>query len=186
MLTQEILASSAELLGLTETKQLINSATSETEQQILKDAQVERLLSLCQFALQELCTNYLPFVNDCDLQSSNKIIPLGSLANFIRLKSVTQNGKVAKYKIINRNLVFDEDDCYTISYYTYPKLTSLFEELDFLDQYGPEVAVYALCAYYALATGRFTEFETFHEQYSERALSIRDLRIFELPQRRWV
>ena len=57
--------------------------------------------------------------------------------------------------------------------------------IDFLDNYSPDAIVLGLSAYYALAHGMFEEFKELHERYVSKAESLKDLKIFELPSRRW-
>ena len=61
----------------------------------------------------------------------------------------------------------------------------MFEEIDYLQEFSPDVIVFGLCAYYALSHGLFADFEQFHEKYVEKAESLKGLKIFEMPARRW-
>ena len=61
----------------------------------------------------------------------------------------------------------------------------MFEEIDFLSNFSEDVIVCGLCAYFSLAHGMFDEFKEFHEQYSEKAENMKELKSFNMPQRRW-
>ena len=105
--------------------------------------------------------------------------------NFIRVQNVKKNGETVKYKIINRNIVLEEDGEYEIEYLTYPNINSMFEEIDFLSNFSEDVIVCGLCTYFSLAHGMFDEFKEFHETYTEKAENLKELKSFNLPQRRW-
>ena len=92
---------------------------------------------------------------------------------------------MVKFKIINRNIIFEYDGEYEVVYETYPTITSLFQEIDFLQEFSPDVFVFGLCSYYSLANGMFSEFEDFHEQYITKAESLRNLKNVQMPIRRW-
>ena len=64
------------------------------------------------------------------------------------------------------------------------RISHIFQ-LDFLNNLSPDVLVLSLCAYYALAHGMFDEFEDLHDRYVEKAESLKELRVFDLPARRW-
>ena len=86
---------------------------------------------------------------------------------------------------MNRNIVFEKDGKYIVKYSSYPQINSLFEEIDFLSEFSPDVLVMAICAYYAVAHGMFKEFELYHEKYLNKAQAIKELKLFEMPLRRW-
>ena len=80
---------------------------------------------------------------------------------------------------------FEEDGTYTLVYSSYPAISSFFEDVDFLDECSLDVIVMGLCSYYTLAHGRFDEFEKFHNSYVQKAESLKGLKMFSMPQRRW-
>ena len=92
---------------------------------------------------------------------------------------------MVKFKVVNRNLIVEQDGKYTVRFASYPDITSMFNTIDFLNNLSPDVVVMGLCAYYAIAHGMFKEFETFHEKYIEKASALKELKTFELPLRRW-
>jgi hypothetical protein len=182
----EIIENSAALLGLSEEAELLKTATEENEHEVLQDNHnIERLFNLCRFSIRELCTNYVPVVVRETIQTVDGKYAVGLFENFIRIQNVFENETMVKFKIINRNLVFERDGEYTVQYATYPTISSMFEDLDFLQNLNPDVLVFGLCAYFALAHGMFDQFKEFHEKYVSRAESLKDLKIFELPCRRW-
>ena len=107
------------------------------------------------------------------------------LENFIRIQNIYKDGEMVKFKLINRNVTLEEDANYEVRYETYPTITTMFEEIDFLQNFSPDAIVLGLCSYYALAHGRFDEFQEFHEKYTSKAESLKSLRNFQIPSRRW-
>lgn len=181
----DIIEQSALLLGLNDERQLLNESTEEQENELLTNKSISTLFNLIKYSIQELCTNYIPVLESINLTSTDLKIPVSCLTNYIRVQNVTKNNEIVKHKIINRNLVFEEDGNYCVNYQTYPKINSLFEEIDFLSNFSEDVIVYGLCAYYSLSTGLFDEFEKFHEEYLNKAENLKELKSFYIPQRRW-
>ena len=181
----DILIRAAQLLGLEQESDTLKSTTQETESETCNKTNIKRLFELSKFSIQELCSNYLPVSNRTNITTTNSSFSLKDLTNYIRIQNVYEQGKLAKYKIINRNIVFEKDGEYTIEYFTYPLITSLFDELDFIQNFNPDVVVLGLCAYYCLAVGLFDEYQKFHDAYVERAESLKSLKVFALPSRRW-
>ena len=182
----EILKHSAEILSLTEENEILQSATVTNEQEILKNAEILKLFNLLKLCLQELCTQYIPVVTSVEITTQNKKYPVSSLTNFIRVQNIHKNDRLIKHKLVNRNLVFNEDGVYTISYLTYPEINSIFEDLDYFKYLGIDVIVNGLCAYYSISKGMFDDFKIFNDAYKDKANSIKNLKIIELPARRWV
>jgi len=181
----EIMEQSAILLGLGEEHLILESAKPEQETELLSNQKIESLFHLSKYAFQELCTNYIPVLESVKLISENCKIEVKKLNNFIRVQNAKKNGELVKYKIINRNIMFEEDGEYEIEYLTYPEITSMFEEIDFLSNFSEDVIVCGLCAYFSLAHGMFDEFKAFHEEYVEKADNLKELKSFNIPQRRW-
>ena len=182
----DILIDSAQILGLNEESAILENATEETELQMLEENEkIKKLFTLFKYAIREVCINYIPYAASVKITTENKQYPLNALDNFIRVQSVSQNGNFVKYKIINRNLVFMEDGEYEVNYASYPLIITMFEDINFLEDFSPDVLVFGLCAYFSLAYGMFEDFEEFHERYISRAESLKSLRLFDLPCRRW-
>ena len=181
----EILKNSADLLGLGNESILLSTEDESKETALLENEEIASLFNLFKFSVRELCTNYVPVCASEEIVTQNLTFPLGNLNNFIRTNKVLKGDELANYKILNRNIVVEVDGVYTIEYFTYPEIASLFEEVDFLSTFSPDALVYGLCAYYSLAHGLFAEFESFHECYIERAQSLKELKSFTMPQRRW-
>lgn len=179
----DVIKNSAELLGLSDAVSLIE--TSSDESVLLSNEDINRLFNLSKFSIQELCSNYVPVETENEISTTEKTFPMSELANVIRVLEVRKNNNIVKHKIINRNLVFEEDGNYIVKYTFYPNVNSIFDEIDFLKNFSPDVIVFGLCAYFSLAKGMFEEFESFHDNYIERAESLKTLRVFSLPQRSW-
>ena len=182
----DILIDSAYLLGLTDEVEILDGASVEAEAQILEDNKnIKSLFSLVKFSIRELCTNYAPMISSVKITTTNCSYAISDIENCIRVQNISKDGNMVKFKTINRNLIFDKDGEFVINYLTYPSIKSLFEEIDFLSELSPDVLVLGLCAYYALAHGMFDEFHDFHEKYISRAQSLKVLRGFQMPVRRW-
>lgn len=182
----DILIDSASILGLTEETKILENSTTENENQIIQDyPKIASLFNLIKYSIRELCTNYIPLLKNEIIKTENKKYPLNQLENFIRIQNVSVGGELIKYKILSRNLVFCEDGEYVVSYLSYPTILSINEEVDFLTNFSPDVIVFGLCAYFSLTHGMFDEFDKFHEQYISKAESLKNLRNFTLPTRRW-
>ncbi len=181
----DIMMQSAELLGLKNAYEIMKTSNEENESSALENEEIARLYNLIKFSLQELCTNYVPMVQQTEVTTIDKKFLITSLTNFIRVHNVFLNGSAVKYKIINRYLTMENDGTYLVEYYTYPSIESMFEDIDFLSNFSPDALIFSLCAYYCLAVGLFDEFNEFHDRYIDVAENLKNIRIFNLPQRRW-
>lgn len=182
----DILVDSASFLGLNEEVKVLLSTTKDDEVGVLEgNEKIASLFNLVKFSIRELCTNYFPMISNETIKTENKTYPISSIENYIRLQNVFEKENMIKFKIINRNIIFENDGEYNMVYETYPTINSLFDELDFLQEFSPDVIVFGLCAYFSLAHGMFAEFEDFHEQYVSKAESLKNLKSVQMPCRRW-
>ena len=181
----DIIGQSAELLGLTDVKETLNSVTVENEGDCFANPYVGSLYNLIQFSIQELCTNYVPVTVSEKITTQDCKYQVNKLNNFIRIQNVLKQGEPVKFKIINRNIIFESDGDYEVEYLTYPQILSIFQDIDFLEKFNPDVIVFGLCAYFALSHGLFEEFKTYHAEYIDKAENLRELKTFTMPQRRW-
>lgn len=181
----DIIKNSCVLLGLKNEFDILKDLTSENVSTIDDNKTIEELIYLSKYSIRELCTNYLPMINTVTISTTNKKYPIKNLANYVRIQNVMQEDKAVNYKIINRNIEFKQDGTYLVTYLTYPDIEGVFDELDFLSNFSQDVVVLGLCAYYSLSKGLFEEFNEFHDRYIERAESLKTLRIFDTPTRRW-
>ena len=181
----DIINDGANLLGMVDVCEKLSSVHPGQEEILLEDRDIKRLFNTTKFAIQELCTHYIPVVVCEDIKTENASYPISKLPNYIKLIKVTSGDEVVSHKISKRVIMLPKDGVYTVEYTAYPQISSLFESADYLMDISPDVVVYGLCSYYALATGQFQEFERFHEEYIKKAENIRELKIFDLPRRRW-
>lgn len=181
----DILIQTSEMLCLCEEIELLKSATEENEESVMQNKEVNTLINLFKYSMQELCTNYMPIAACEQIQTQFKKYELANLPNYIRVQSVSKDGVPVSYKTLNRAIVVEEDGIYTVQYSTYPNINSIFEEIDYLTDFNPDVLVFGLASYYTLSRGRFDEFEIFHEHYKEKAESLKEIKCFSMPQRRW-
>ena len=184
MKVKDLLKDSAELLGLTKQVEILSSETAD-ETEILLDAEIASLFNLFKFSVRELCTNYIPVSVIENISTREGKYPISSFSNYVKLVKVTKNNEKVAYKILNRNLVFESDGSYDVEYCTYPEITTISQEIDFLPVFNADVLVDGLCAYYSISKGMLEEFESFHENYKFKAESIRAMKTFVMPQRRW-
>ncbi len=181
----DIVKHGAEILNLDNEVNLIETATKEKESELLQNAEIKKLFNLLKFAVQELCSNYLPVITEEEFSTEDKTYLVANLPNFIRMQSVYKKDKKIKFKQINRKLVFDVDGTYLARYYTYPEINSMFDDLSFITNLNPDVLVFGLISYYCLSKGLFDDFKIYNNTYIEKAESIKALKTIELPQRRW-
>ena len=182
----DILIDAGHFLGLEDEIETLHNLTEETASFVLEtDEKIAKLFNLVKFSVKELCSNYLPVINNVKIQTENKEYQLNQFENFIKIKNVIQNEQAVKYKILNRKIIFAEDGDYEVNYFTYPQIVSLFDEIDYLSDFCPDVIVFGLCSYFSLAYGMFEEFEHYHEEYIAKAESLKGLKNFNLPCRRW-
>ena len=181
----DIIMNSCALLGLNDDLSTLKDLTTEIVSSVEGNKNIEELIYLSKYSIRELCTNYIPMINSTEITTSNKKYPVKNLTNYIRVQNVYKDELPIKYKIINRNIEFVEDGTYTVKYLTYPDIEGLFDDLDFMSNFSPDAMVLGLCAYYSLSKGMFDEFNDFHDKYIERAESLKTLKLFGLPRRRW-
>ena len=182
----DILIDSASLLGLCDEINVLSSAVVDNEAEILNgNEKIASLFNLVKFSIRELCSNYFPMVSCETISVENGSCPISSLENYIRIQNVYKNGNVVKFKIINRNILLEEDGEYQVDYETYPTINSMFEEVNFLQEFSPDVIVLGLCAYFSLAHGMFSEFQEFHDKYESKAESLKSIKNIQMPSRRW-
>ncbi len=175
------------------TNQATSSGTGETEittpvfseESLMENEYIKKLFFLLKFSLREFCTNYFELISKNEITSEAGKINIANLPNFIKLQEVTQNGKMIKVKIVGNEIILPADGKYCLSYYTYPQISSVFDDISNFGIFNHDVVVYGLCAYFCLAFGRFDEFNNFHQQYVERAEELKTLKSFHLPLRRW-
>ena len=181
----DVLKQTSEMLALGEEINILNTATEEKESEILNNKEISTLFNLFRYSIQELCTNYMPIATSVIVEITNRKYEVSNLTNYIKVQSVYKNEEPVNYKVLNRAIVVEADGEYTIQYSTYPTINSIFDEIDYLSNLSPDVLVFSLAAYYTLSRGRFDEFEIFYEQYKAKAESLKELKCFSLPQRRW-
>ena len=181
----DIINNGANLLGLTEVCDKLFDVSEGEEPILLQDRDIKRLFNITRFAIQELCSHYVPVVVCEEIETENSSYPISKLPNYIKLLKVSLDGEVVSHKISKRIILLPKDGKYTVEYTAYPQIESMFESIDYLADVSPDVIVYGLCSYYSLAIGQFQEFERFHEEYINKADNIKELKVFDLPRRRW-
>ncbi len=181
----DVMKSSADILGMIAERAVLESATQETETTVLSNEEIAKLYNLCKFSVQEFCSNYSPVLMEQTVTVSGGTYAVGGLTNCIRVNNVYKDNVPVAFKIINRNICIDEDGSYVVRYSSFPDITSMFNDVNFLDNFSPDVLVFGLCAYFCLSKGMFDQFNQFHDDYIERAESIKGLKVFEMPERRW-
>lgn len=182
----DVISDSALLLGLTQEVEILKTVNEQTETQVLEENEnIAKLFNLIKYSIRELCTNYVPIIEKRKIVTINKQYPISNLENFIRINHIYKDEQFARFKILNRNITLEEDGEYVIDYSMYPTIVTIMEDINFLENYSPDVLVFGLCAYFSLAHGMFDEFEEFHDKYVTKAESLKSVRCFDLPCRRW-
>lgn len=180
----DVLTNGAIMLGLDQAAKLLQNQ-QKTDAEKLADADVDELFKLFNLSIQELCTSYMPILSSSVIETSNKTYPVSSLSNCIRVNMVKQNDEEVKFKIINRVINFENDGTYVVEYSSFPTFSNLTDDVGFLQQYGADIAVFGLCAYYCLSKGLFDDFKNYHDSYLEKGSALKDMKTFVMPQRRW-
>lgn len=172
------------VLGLNSVHSDILGLDLESEDVVLTD-EVETLFDLTRVAIQEYCTNYAPVIDATKVNIVGGKYPVSNLTNFLRLKRLSYQGRDVRPKVVQRNIVVEQDGEYEVEYYTYPNITSVKDELDFLSNFSPDALISSTCAYWAVSHGQYQDFNRFHADYIDKASAIKDLRVFNIPKRRW-
>ncbi len=181
----DLLRQACDLLDMNEEREVLDNILPDDVSIAMDNTEISRLYNLSKFSIQELCTNYIPMVVDCKVTIAEEKYPISNLNNCIHIQDIYKEGKSVNYKQINRNIVLSEMGEYIIEYLSYPDIKSLYDDIDFLDRFNPDILVFGLCAYYTLSKGMFDDFKQFYEKYIERAENLKELKIFSLPERRW-
>mgnify|MGYP003308281778 CR=1 FL=1 len=181
----DVMKSSLDILGLIAERAVLESATQETESTVLSNEEIAKLFNLTKFSVQEFCSNYSPVIMEQSISVSSGVYAISSLTNCIRVNNVFKDGEPVAFKIINRNICVEQDGTYEVKYSSFPDITSMFNDVDFLANFSPDVLVFGLCAYFCLSKGMFDQFNQFHDEYIDRAESIKGVKVFEMPERRW-
>lgn len=182
----DIMKNSSHLLGLSNEIEKLQSITEQTESEVLNNANISKMFELSKFAIQEICTNYIPICSEEKFTTTNKEICFSNITNCLKVLKVQNEFGDVNFKILSRKIMLETDGEYTVKYTTYPVINSVFDELDFLNNLSPDVVVFALCSYYSLSMGMFEMFKSFYEQYIDSAENVKQLKIFDLPTRRWL
>ena len=179
----DIIKQATELLSLTDENEVLNTLTKENESE-LDSQDVKRMFTIFKLMLNDFCTNYTPLCSTQNIKVEDNNFPIKDIVNFYKIKNIKNGNRIVNYKIVNKNIVINNGE-YVVNYYSLPNVNSFFDELDFLSSLSPEVLVFGLCAFYCLSVGLFDEFKIYNEKYKSRAEAIKNLKIFEMPQRKW-
>ena len=74
-----ILSDGAQLLGLEEEKNILESTTEENQAVALENSNIKELFHLVKFSIQELCSNYVPVLNMQEIVVENLTFELKNL-----------------------------------------------------------------------------------------------------------
>ena len=181
----DILQETAEIMNLIQIKDELKNVTKETESETLNNTEIQSLMNLLKLSVRELCSNYVPAVRCENVNILDGEYKLSELKNYIKIKSIKKEGQIVSYKILNRNIKVIENGNYEVEYYSYPEINSLFDEIEFLKNLNSEVIIFGLCSYYALSKGMFEDFHEMHDMYVQHAESLKELKLFTMPQRSW-
>ena len=116
------------------------------------------------------------------IKSENKSIAISKLNNYIRVQHIKLNGQNVKYKIVNRQILLDDDGEYDVYYFSYPQIETITDDLDCFKVVNMDVIVLGLCAYYCLANGVFDGFNNYSQQYRDKAEKLREMKSFTMPK----
>ncbi len=184
---KEVLIMSASMLDLASVNDALETIDADNEQTILiENEQVKKLFNLAIVSFKEICFRYLPIIAEHTLESSNKTILTSSLEDFVKIVRVKKDDKITSYKYKNGVISLDEDGFYTVEYIKNPIINSMLEDLSILNDFGPDILMFGICAYYTIGMGLYDEFEYYHNEYISRCESAKKLANCDLPARSWL
>lgn len=165
----------------------LNSITEQNEDVALaNNSTLNRLFELLKLMLQDISCDYVQIVKEGDFTAVNKEIPLSSITNLLKVKSVMKDNVNSKYHIANGSIVVNSDGVYKIKYYVSPDIESLLDNVEVFDgRVGVDLMLYGLASLYCLAMGLFDEFNVYNVVYNEKLSAIKNLKVISMPCRSW-
>lgn len=187
MTLRDVLVMSANLLNLTDERDILQTITEDNYTEIMSaNKPIQKLYNLALTSLREICFNYLPVITEEECTTVDKKIETSSLDDFVKLIKVKQDNKLVPYKFKRGIITVKADGDYSVQYVQNPKVNSIIDSLDIFEDLSPDILVLGICAYYAVSMGMYDEFEYFHDEYLKRAEAIKKLGVYQMPSRRWV
>ncbi len=185
MNTLQIMINGANLLGLTQEVELLKTITKENEAEVMQNKQLARLKDLAILSMQEVSVRYVPIYSTIELQSENKQINIKQIQNCLKILKVYLCDIAVPFKIVGKTIKVNENGNYKIKYTTMPTINSVLDELEFVNNGVEQVVIFGLCAYYSIAIGLFSQFNSFHEKYLNAGENLKELKMFYIPNRSW-
>ena len=159
--------------------------TANTEANVIdNNFALKRLYEFSKIVLNEI-SSYLSKIAHAEYSSKDNKIPLSVLDRLSKIISIKNEFGYVKYKLIDDNIVVDENGVYTITFNQYPQANSLLNEIELNSEIGEDVLVYGLNSYYCLATGLLNEYNVYNAHYIDRLSKINNLKLFSMPCRSW-
>lgn len=147
---------------------------------------LNRFFEILKIMLNDIASEYVPIIKEKNFISTDKTIDLSSIENFLKVCSVSIDKVPVKYKLVNKNVVTNFDGVFTVKYMVYPQIETLLDEVEVFDRgISIDLLVYGMLSLYCLAVGLTDEFEIYNNIYTEKLSAIKNLKVIEMPCRRW-
>lgn len=189
MTALELIKKGAILLNIKEIledENLNNVNVSNQEDCLDNNFVLSRLFEILKILLNDIASEYAPIVKEETFISDNKIIDLSKIENFMKVCAVSIDKVPIKHKIANKSIVTNFDGVFTVKYMVYPKIENLLDEVQVFDRgVGEDLLVYGMLSLYCLAIGLTDEFEIYNNVYLEKLSAIKNLKVIDMPYRRW-
>lgn len=189
MTAYEVIKRSAALLNIKEILEdrSLDDLTESNNSTILSNNfTLNRMFEILKIMLNDLANDYIPIVKEVELNSENKKISLSNLENLNKIMQVKYNGAGVKYSISNDCINFDFDGTFKIKYSVSPNIDNLTDSVNvFGGRISEDLLIYGLTSFYCLVVGLFDEFNIYNQIYNDKLSAINNLKIIEMPCRRW-
>lgn len=189
MTALELIKKGATLLNvkeILEDENLKNVTISNQADCLDNNFTLNRFFEILKIMLNDIANDYVPIIKEKTFISNDKIIELSQIENLLKVCSVSIDKVLVKYKIVNKSIVTNFDGVFTVKYMVTPQIENLLDNVEVFDRgVSVDLLVYGMLSLYCLAIGLTDEFEIYNNIYSEKLSAIKNLKIIEMPFRRW-
>ena len=189
MTALELIKNSAILLNvkeILEDESLNNLNTENCNDCLDNNFALNRFFEILKIMLNELSSEYVPIIKENTFISEDKKIDLSNIENFMKVCHVSIDRVPVKYKVVDKKIITNFDGVFNVKFMAYPKIETLLDSVEVFDRgVGEDLLVYGVVALYCLAVGLTDEFSIYHNIYSEKLSALQNLKIIDMPCRRW-
>jgi len=189
MTALELIKKGAILLNvkeILEDENLNNVTLSNQEECLDNNFALNRFFEILKIMLDDIASEYVPIVKEQTFISTDKVIDFSNIENFLKVCSVSIDKVPVKYRISNKCIITNFDGVFNVKYMISPKVETLLDEVEVFDRgISVDLLVYGMLSLYCLAIGLTDEFEIYNNIYSEKLSAIKNLKVIDMPCRRW-